>query len=42
MTLLTFQKKFKINQRGYYLEQNINNIYCNETDAKEANKPTQN
>lgn len=41
MTLLAFQKKFKINQKEYYLGYDINNIFCKGTDAKEASKPRQ-
>lgn len=42
VTLLAFQRKFKINWEIYYLQQNIHNKFCKETIAKEANKHSQN
>lgn len=42
LTLLVFWKKFKVNQKEYYLGWNINNIFCKKTDAREASKPSQN
>ena len=39
---LAFWKKFKVNQKEYYLGWNSNNIFCKKTDAREDSKPSQN